>query len=513
MGDGAPVGRAYGASLYGIEAVVVEVQAVRAAGVPRSTITGQAESDVKESRERIRVALQKSGLWKGDEGQTGAIINLAPAGVRKAGTGLDLPIALAVACSAYPDLGAGLRQLLGYAEVGLDGTLRPARGTLSAALAAREAGFRLMIVPPEAAREAAQVGGLEVLAVRTLRAVASLVRGDRTVLVPWPASPPPPPRPDLDLSDVKGQPAARRALEVAAAGGHNLLMIGPPGSGKTLLARRLCTIMPPLSSEEALEATRTHSAAGLTGPGSGLLIERPFRAPHHSISAAGLVGGGSPPRPGEISLAAHGVLFLDELPEFPRSVLDMLRQPLEDGTVVVVRASGCAEFPARFLLAAAMNPCPCGWQGSGVRDCRCTPPMVDRYRGRISGPLLDRIDLHVMVPAVGAADLTKAEPGETSAQVRARVAAAREFQAARNRRFGVHWNAHLKPKDLPAVCVLTPKARQALNQALERLQLSARAHDRILKVARTLADLTATPVIDISHIAEAVGYRTLDRTG
>jgi magnesium chelatase family protein len=504
------VARAYGAALFGVDAIKVEVQAAAAPGVPRGVIVGQAEAEVREARDRVKVALQASDLWAGD-GRQSFLVNLAPAGVRKTGTGLDLPMCLAVAALRERVDEGALARCLAYGEVGLDGRLRPARGTLSAALTAREEGFEAVLVPPQAAREAGQVDGVEVLAVASLAAAVALLKGERTALASWPPPHAPAPGEDVDLDEVKGQPAARRALEVAAAGGHNLLLIGPPGSGKTLLARRLPTILPPLTRDEALEVTRVHSAAGLVGAGAGLVERRVFRAPHHSVSPAGLIGGGSPPRPGEVSLALHGVLFLDELPEFPRAVLDMLRQPLEDAAVTVCRVAGRARFPARFLLAAAMNPCPCGWYGSGVRPCRCTPSVVDRYRGRISGPMLDRLDLHVEVPALTAVELSQAHGGESSATVRDRVIAARQIQEHRNRRFGVTWNAHLRARDLAAACPMTARARAVLQQAMKRLGLSARAHDRILKVSRTLADLAAADTVDVVHVGEATSYRCLDR--
>ncbi len=506
------IGRAFGAALYGIEAARVEVQAARAPGLPRAAIIGQAGSEVREARERLKVAMQAQGLWSGKGGEHAIVINLAPAGLPKTGTGLDLPMCLATVSLTWPALQEKLDRVLAYAEVGLDGTLRAAAGTLSAAIAAHDAGFSGLVVPPAAAREAAEVKGLDVIAVRTLADAVCALRGDDRALAPWPPPREPAARPSFDLSDVKGQAAARRALEVAAAGGHNLLLIGPPGSGKTLLSRRLATILPPLGREESLEVTRIHSAAGLLGAGAGVVAARPFRAPHHSVSPAGLVGGGVPPRPGEVSLATHGVLFLDELPEFRRHVLEVLRQPLEDGWVSIVRAMGRAVFPARFLLVGAMNPCPCGWHGATARPCPCTPREIDRYRGRISGPLLDRIDMHVHVPAVSAADLARTAEGEPSAPVRERVVAARAVQEERNAPLGAAWNAHLAAKHLPRVCRLTPPARRALDAAMARMGLSARAHDRILKVARTLADLADRDEVGPAQVAEAVGYRSLDRT-
>jgi magnesium chelatase family protein len=502
--------RAFGAALYGIEAIPVEVEAAKPKGLPQSSVLGRASSEVREARDRLKIALRAQGLWRG-EGEPSVIVNLAPAGIPKSGTALDLPICLAVVATRQADLAAGLGAVLGYAEVSLDGSLRPIAGTLSAAMAARERGLRAILVPPESAREAAQVGGLEVLAVRDLRSAIAVLRGQRDALCDWPPPPPAPGRPDVDLADVKGQLPARRALEVAAAGGHNLLMIGPPGSGKTLLARRLPTILPPPTQEEALEATRIHSAAGLVTPGAGLLSVRPFRAPHHTVSAAGLVGGGVPPRPGEISLATHGVLFLDELPEFARGVIEMLRQPMEDRKVVIVRAAGRATFPARFMLAAAMNPCPCGWHGADVRECACPPGARERYRRRLSGPLLDRVDLHVPVAAVDPEALRSKRLGEDSATVRARVVAARAVQAERNHRHGATVNAELPVRALEHLCTPARRARRALDDALEDMALSARAHDRILKVARTLADLAGRDTIDVPDIAEAVAYRQLDR--
>ncbi len=502
------VSRALGAALFGVDALVVEVQVARLGGAPRTAVIGNAENEVKEARERVKAALQAADLWSRG-GEQSFIINLAPADAPKNGTGLDLPMCLGVAALELPLLREALRGVLAYAEVGLDGRLRRARGTLSAAMAARARGLSAVLVAPEAAREAAEVEGLKVLAARTLRHAVALLRGDASAAAPWPEVPPPPPADPHDLSDVKGQRAARRALEVAAAGGHNLLLVGPPGSGKTLLARRMPSILPELTRDEALQVTRVHSAAGLMPAGVGLVRTRPFRAPHHGVSSAGLVGGGSPPRPGEIALAGHGVLFLDELLEFPRAVLDALRQPLEDGEITVVRALGRARFPSRFLFVGAMNPCPCGW--FGAPRCHCTTPVVARYRSRLSGPLLDRIDIHIEVPPVVAADLASFAPGESSAVVRARVVAARARQEQRNARFGKTWNAHLAPRDLAEACPLTPAARQQLESAMRRLELSARAHDRILKVSRTLADLVPQDDIDAPQVAEAVAYRALDR--
>jgi magnesium chelatase family protein len=502
--------RAHGAALFGIEAVAVEVEVSRASGVARGVILGQAEVEVREARDRLRIALETSRLWRGD-GEQSLIVNLAPAGLRKNGTGLDLPIALAI-CGLFEHVpAAAIENLLSYAEVGLDGMLRPARGTLGVAMLARALGVQRLLVPPEVAREANEVGGLEVIAVRTLTDAVRAATGKLDPPLTWPPAPPPRPLENCDLSDVRGQRVARRALEVAAAGGHNILLIGPPGSGKTLLARRLPTILPPLTRDEALEVTRVHSVAGL-GDGAGLLRERPFRAPHHTISAAGLIGGGSNlPRPGELTLALHGVLFLDELPEFSRGVLETLRQPLEDGAVHVARKGGSARFPTTLSLVAAMNPCPCGWRGSGMRSCACSPGMVHRYLSRVSGPVLDRIDIQVDVPAISAADLAHTDRGESSAIVRERVLAARARQLERNPRCGVLWNAWLRPRDLDALCRVSEAARRALDTAMTRLKFSARAHDRILRVARTLADLAGRDDIDVPQIAEAISYRSLDR--
>jgi magnesium chelatase family protein len=502
------------AALFGIDAYLVEVEVDLAqGGMGTFTTVGLPDAAVKESRERIRAAIKNCGF--NFPTYQNITINLAPADVKKEGSGFDLPMALGILGATGAFFGRTLEEFLFVGELALDGTVRPVKGALPIAVAAREKGIARLIVPEANAREAAVVEGVSVYAVRSLPQVVDLVndaeaaqpvRVDPAEMVAEHADY------GVDLRDVRGQQHAKRALEVACAGGHNLIMIGPPGSGKTMLAKRVPTILPPLTLEEAIQTTKIHSVSGLLKDSVGLVGTRPFRSPHHTISDAGLIGGGTIPHPGEVSLAHNGVLFLDELPEFQRNALEVLRQPLEDGVVTISRAAVSLTFPARFVLVAAMNPCPCGFFNDPTRECRCTPPIIQRYVSKISGPLLDRIDIHIDVPAVRYKELRGPAPGEGSGEVRARVAAAQQRQLARFGGEKFYANAQMASRLIRKYCRIDADSEKLLETAITRLGLSARAHDRILKVARTIADLDGAERISSKHLSEAVQYRTLDRT-
>ncbi len=503
------------ASLIGIRARLIEVEVDVSRGLPNFVVVGLADSAIRESKERIRSAIKNCGFKFPARRIT---VNLAPADLRKEGTALDLPAALGIIAGDLSDLGKStfFQDYLFCGELSLDGRVKNIRGALPTALAAREMGLKGVFLPRANAAEAAAVSGIAVIAVENLLETVEIILGKRPLPEASRAFSPDPEKrkQEPDFAEVKCQQLAKRALEIAAAGNHNLLFVGPPGSGKTMLAQRLPTILPALSFNEALETTIIHSVAGLIAPGQGLLRQRPFRQPHHTISDVALIGGGTQPRPGEVTLAHNGVLFLDELPEFKRSALEVLRQPLENRSITIARAQAQAHFPADFILITAMNPCPCGHYGDQLHECNCTATQIQRYRHKISGPLLDRIDLHVEIPAVAPKELVTPAGGhgeENSPAIRKRVVRARQLQLRRQPDTGARDNASLPDRKLETYCRLDPPGRELLQFSLQRLGLSARAYSRILKVSRTIADLAGREMISATDIAEAVQFRALDR--